>query len=147
MTPDVNVLVAALRPDHPHHAVASAWFESAIVEASTGARFTLMPMVIASYLRLVTSAKIFAKPTAIKDAISAVDKIPSEPGVALATLGAEWAELRDLCTAKSLSGNDVPDAWLASATLHVGEHLVTFDRDFKKLLPRSQLTVLLAPNS
>jgi uncharacterized protein len=147
MTPDVNVLVAALRPDHPHHAVASAWLESAIVEAATGARFTLMPMVIASYLRLVTSAKIFAKPTAIRDAVSAVDKILAEPGVVLATLGTEWAELRDLCTAKNLSGNDLPDAWLAAATVHVGEHLVTFDRDFKKLLPRSQLTVLLAANS
>jgi uncharacterized protein len=144
MTPDVNVLVAALRPDHPHHAVASAWLESAVVEAATGARFTLMPMVVASYLRLVTSAKIFAKPTAIKDAISAVDKILAEPGVVLATLGAEWPELRDLCAAKNLSGNDVPDAWLAAATSHVGEHLVTFDRDFKKLLPRGQSTVLLA---
>jgi uncharacterized protein len=147
MTPDVNVLVAALRPDHPHHAVASAWLESAVAQAATGARFTLMPMVIASYLRLVTSAKIFTKPTIIKDAVSAVDKILAEPGVVLATLGAEWSELRDLCTAKSLSGNDLPDAWLAAATLHAGEHLVTFDRDFKKLLPRSQLTVLLAPNS
>jgi uncharacterized protein len=147
MTPDVNVLVAALRPDHPHHAVASAWLESAVVQAATGARFTLMPMVIASYLRLVTSAKIFAKPTTIKDAISAVDKILAEPGVVLATLGAEWSELRDLCTAKSLSGNDLPDAWLAAATLHIGEHLVSFDRDFKKLLPRSQLTVLLATSN
>jgi uncharacterized protein len=102
--------------------------------------------VIASYLRWVTSAKIFAKPTAIKDAISAVDKILAEPGVILATLGAESAELRELCTAKSLSGNDVPDAWLAAATLHAGEHLVTFDPSFKRLLRRSQLTVLLAPN-
>jgi uncharacterized protein len=147
MTPDVNVLVAALRPDHPHHAVASAWLESAIVEAAAGARFTLMPMVIASYLRLVTSAKIFAKPTAIKDATRAVDKILSEPGVVLATLGAEWSELRELCAAKNLSGNDVPDAWLAAATSHIGEHLVTFDRDFKKLLPRSELTVLIALNN
>jgi uncharacterized protein len=146
MTPDVNVLVAALRPDHPHHPVASAWVESAVAQAATGARFTLMPMVIASYLRLVTSAKIFAKPTTIKDAINAVDRILAEPGVVLVALGAEWAELRDLCTAKSLNGNDLPDAWLAAATVHAGEHLVTFDRDFKKLLPRSQLTVLIATN-
>ncbi len=145
MTPDVNVLLAALRPDHPHHTLASAWLESAIVKAATGARFTLMPMVIASYLHLVTSAKIFAKPTAIKDAINAVDKILAEPEVVLATLGAEWSELRELCIVKNLSGNDLPDAWLAAATLHIGEHLVTFDRDFKKLLPRSQVTVLVAP--
>ena len=147
MTPDVNVLVAALRPDHPHHAVASAWLESAVVEAATGARFTLMPMVVAGYLRLVTSGKIFAKPTTINNALSAVDKILAEPGVVLATLGAEWPELRELCAAKNLIGDDVPDAWLAAATAHVGEHLVTFDRDFKKLLPRSHVTVLIAPNN
>ena len=145
MTPDGNVRGAALRPDHPHHAVATAWLESAIVKAATRTRFTLMPMVVASYLRLVTSAKIFAKPTAIKDAISAVDKILSEPGVVLATLGAEWPELRELCAAKNLSGNDLPDACLAAATSHSDEHPVTSDRDFKKLLPRSQLTVLPAP--
>ena len=98
-------------------------------------------------MRLVTSAKVFAKHTTIKDAISAVDKILAEPGVAMATLGAEWLELRELCAAKNLSGNDVPDAWLAEATSYVGEHLVTFDRDSKKLPPRSYVTVLPAPNS
>ena len=110
MTPDVNVLVAALRPDHPHHPVASDWLESAVLAAASGSSFTLMPMVIASYLRLVTSSKIFAKPTSMKDAVAAVDKLLSAPGVVLATLGAEWAELQKLCVAKNLSGNDVPDA-------------------------------------
>ena len=45
---------------------------------------------------------------------------------------------------KHLSGNLLSHAWLAAATLHLGEHLVTFDTDFKKLLPRSKLTVLVA---
>jgi uncharacterized protein len=106
-----------------------------------------MPNVIASYSPLVTSGKIFAKPTTVKYAISAVDKILAQSGVVLATLGAEWEELRELCTAKNLSGNDLPDAWLAAATLHLGEHLVTFDRDFKWLLPRSYVSVLIAPNN
>jgi uncharacterized protein len=106
-----------------------------------------MPIVIASYSRLVTSGKIFAKPTTVKYSISAVDKILAEPRVVLTTLGAQWSELRELCTAKNLSGNDLPDAWLAAATLHLGEHLVTFDRDFKWLRPRSHVTVLIAPNN
>ena len=99
-------------------------------------------MVIASYLRLVTSSKIFAKPTSMKDAVAAVDKLLSAPGVVVATLGAEWAELQKLCVAKNLSGNDVPDAWLAAATSQIGEHLVTFDKDFKRLLPRNHVTIL-----
>ena len=31
---------------------------------------------------------------------------------------------------------------LAVSVVHLGEHLVTFDVDFKKLLKRTQLTVL-----
>ena len=147
MTPDVHLLLAALRPDHPHHQPASAWLESAVVAAATCARLTLMSMVIASYLGLVTSERIFAKPTNAKDAVGAMDKILAEPGVAMATLGTEWAQLRGLCVDKNLSGNDLPDAWPAAATLHVREHPVTFDSDFKKLLPRNHLTVLVLPHN
>ena len=66
------------------------------------------------------------------------------PGVQLAPLGPEWSTLRQLCLDKQLSGNDLPDAWLSAAVTHRGEHLVTFDRDLRKLLTRSQFT-LLAP--
>jgi predicted nucleic acid-binding protein len=37
---------------------------------------------------------------------------------------------------------EVTDAWIASATESSSEHLVTFDRDFLKLLPRSDFTLL-----
>ena len=144
MTPDVNVVVAASRSDHPHHAVARAWLEQAVTAAGAGAAFTLIPMVLASFLRLVTSPKIFQQPTPIEDAVAFVDALLASPGVRLAALGPEWPRLRQLCLDKHLSGNDLPDAWLSAAVAHLGEHLVSFDRDFRKLLARSQFT-LLAP--
>jgi len=144
MTPDVNVLVAVSRGDHPHHAVARAWLEQALGAAAFGTAFTLMPMVLASFLRLVSSAKIFRVPTPIDEAVGFVDALLAVSGVQLAALGPEWPRLRQLCLDKQLSGNDLPDAWLAAATLHLGEHLVSFDRDFRKLMGRSQFT-LLAP--
>ncbi len=146
MTPDVNVLVAASRSDHPHHAVARAWLERAVAAAAAGVSFTLMPMVIASFLRLVTSPRVFSMPTPLLDAIGFVDALLAAPGAELARLGAEWPVLRQLCLDKSLGGNDLPDAWLAAATMQLGEHLVTFDRDFRKLLGRGQMT-LLVPES
>lgn len=142
MTPDVNVLVAASRSDHPHHAVARVWLEETVAAADAGATVTLMPMVLASFLRLVTSAKIFQSATPIKDAVAFVDALLASPGVQLAPLGPEWAKLRQLCLDKQLSGNDLPDAWLSAAVAHLGEHLVSFDRDFRKLLPRGQFTLL-----
>ncbi len=144
MTPDVNVLVAASRTDHPHHALARNWLEEAVSASGAGSALTLMPMVLASFLRLVTSPKIFRLATPVEDAVAFADALLASPGVHLATLGPEWSKLRELCLDKQLSGNDVPDAWLAAAVAHMGEHLVSFDRDFRKLLARGQFT-LLAP--
>ncbi|WP_018912187.1 TA system VapC family ribonuclease toxin [Thiomonas sp. FB-6] len=142
MTPDVNVLVAASRSDHPHHQAARAWLEQALVSAENGGTLTLMPMVLASLLRLVTSARIFVRPTPTADAVAFVDALLAFPGVELASLGPEWARLRQLCLDKQLVGNDLPDAWLAAAVEQLGEHLVSFDRDFRKLLSRSRFTHL-----
>ncbi len=128
MTPDVNVLVAASRADHPHHGVARDWLEASLGQAGTGAAFTLMPMVVASFLRLVTSPKIFLMPTPVEDAVAFIDALLATPGVQMAPLGPEWPRLRQLCLAKNLRGNDMPDAWLSSAVAQAGEHLVTFDR-------------------
>jgi hypothetical protein len=144
MTPDVNVLVAASRADHPHHAVARAWLEKTVEAADADAGMTLMPMVLASFLRLVTSPRIFHLATPIEDAVAFVDALLASPGVRLAPLGPEWSKLRQLCLDKQLGGNDLPDAWLAAAVAHLGEHLVSFDRDFRKLLARGHFTLLEA---
>jgi uncharacterized protein len=80
--------------------------------------------------------------TPIDDAVAFVDALLASPGVQLAPLGPEWSKLRQLCLDKQLGGNDLPDAWLSAAVAQRGEHLVTFDRDFRKLLARGQLTVL-----
>ena len=142
MTPDVNVLVAASRGDHPHHAVARAWLEQALAAAASGAAFTLMPMVLASVLRLLTSPKIFQQPTPVEEAMAFIDAMLAAPGVQAATLGPEWPRFRQLCLERHLSGNALPDAWLAAATAQTGEHLVSFDRDFRKLMRRSRFTWL-----
>jgi hypothetical protein len=142
MTPDVNVLIAASRSDHPHHAVARSWLERAAAAAASGSTLIVMPMVLASFLRLVSSPKIFQEPTPVEDAVAFVDALLAAQGVHLAPLGPEWPRLRQLCIDRQLKGNDVPDAWLAAATIHLGEHLVSFDRDFRKLIGRSQFTLL-----
>ncbi|MFO1465172.1 MAG: TA system VapC family ribonuclease toxin [Steroidobacteraceae bacterium] len=144
MTPDVNVLVAASRGDHPYHRVARRWLEDAAAAAASGSILTLMPMVITSFLRLVSSPRIFREPTPVEEAVAFVDALLEARGVHLAALGPEWPRLRQLCIEGRLSGNAVPDAWLAAATIHLGEHLVSFDRDFRKLMGRAQFTLLEA---
>lgn len=143
MTPDVNVLIAASRSDHPHHKAAYARLDEAIAACADGASVRLMPMVVASYLRLVTNPKIFVRPTPTEDAVEFLDALFAMPGVEMPPLGAEWPMLRQLCVEKNLTANDIPDAWLAAAVIQLGEHLVTFDAGFRKLLRRTQATVLV----
>lgn len=143
MTPDVNVLLAASRSDHPHHKVAFACLDEAIAACADGASFKLMLMVVTSFLRLATNPRIFVKPTPVSEAVGFIDALLTMPGVEMPPLGVEWPLLRQLCLTKKLSANDVPDAWLAAVVILLGEHLVTFDTDFKKLLSRTQVTVLL----
>jgi toxin-antitoxin system PIN domain toxin len=142
VTPDVNVLVAASRSDHPHHAAARTWLQQALADARQGAMLKLQPMVIASFLRLVTHPKIFVQPTPMAVALRFVDTLLAAPGVERPELGGEWPVLRRLCAEQSLAANDIPDAWLAAAAIHQGETVAGFDRDFKRLLPRGQFTLL-----
>ncbi len=142
MTPDVNVVIAASRNDHPNHKVALAWLTKSLIDCSQGASFKLLPMVAASYLRLVTNPKVFALPTPIDQAIIYIDAILDSPGVQMPNQAAEWPALRRICLEKKLSGNDLPDAWLAAAVLQMDDHLVTFDTDFKQLLPARAVTIL-----
>lgn len=107
-----------------------------------GGSLKLMPMVAASYLRLATNPKVFVPPTPLEGAMGFLDALLAVPGVEMPAPGAEWPMLRQLCVDKKLAANDVPDAWLAAAVIQLGEHLVTFDADFRKLLRRTHLTVL-----
>ena len=142
MTPDVNVLVAASRSDHPHHASAREWLLVALADAESAVPLTLQPMVTASFLRLVTHPRIFSQPTPVAEAMRFIDALLESPGVRAPLLGDEWPVFRALCIDKGLTANDLPDAWLAAAVIQQGEHLVTFDRDFRRLLSRSQFTRL-----
>jgi toxin-antitoxin system PIN domain toxin len=140
---DVNVLLAAARQDHTHHARAKDWLESWLTDCEAGTQTLSLPlMVIASFLRLITQTKIYPNPSTAKQAVAYVDWLLDVRGVSVGSQGKEWVQLRKLCLDKNLIHNDVPDAWLASLVISNGEVLATFDKGFRKLLPSSQLQIL-----
>ena len=142
MTPDVNVLLAASRTDHPHHGVASVWLERSMAGAASGGSLIVLPMVTASFLRLATHPKVFRQPTPPDAAVEFIDSLLATTGVELADLGREWPALKQLVRQHELTANDVPDAWIAAAVQTLGTRLVTFDRGFSRWLGRSELTLL-----
>ena len=142
MTPDVNVLVAASRYDHPHHAVALRWLEDALAACSLGQRLAVLPMVAAGFLRLATHPRVFVEPTPLAAAQEFLGALLAVEGVHLVALSGEWPLLEPLCREHQLVGNAISDGWIAAAVLARRECLVTFDRDFMPLLPARQLLLL-----
>jgi toxin-antitoxin system PIN domain toxin len=142
MTPDLNVLLAASRTDHPHHAPALIWLQQAIAGCDTGGSIEILPMVAAGFLRLATNRKVFVAPMAIGAAIAFLDSLLAIPGIEIPELGREWPELKQLSLNNNLAANDITDAWIAAAVKSLGSHLVTFDRGFARLLGRTQFTLL-----
>lgn len=144
MIPDVNVVVAAARPDHSHHASAKAWWFDAIHASTEQRSIWLLPVVVRGFLRIATHPKIFCIPSTIEAATSHIDALLALPNVAILDSQPSWSDFKRLCNDKSLQGNAIPDAWIAASVTQINGHLVTFDKDFKKLLTRSQVTVLKA---
>ncbi len=143
MTPDVNVLVAAFRPDHPHHPIARAWLDDSVVQAANGRNsLMLMGTVVTGFLRITTNPKVFQETDPLQDVTDFVDSLLSCSGVQFQTQGAIWANLRQVCLSQQVSGNLVTDAWMAATVMQSGETLCTFDRDFSRLLPSAQLLLL-----
>ena len=142
MTPDVNVLVAASRQDHPHYVPALAWLEAALDASVAGRPLAILPMVTSGFLRLATHPKVFADPTPIAAAQAFLRAVLDSTGVELLTLGGEWPLFEHLCAKHGLSGNAIPDAWIAAAAQFHHVHLVTFDKGFRRLMKASLVTVL-----
>jgi toxin-antitoxin system PIN domain toxin len=143
MTPDVNVLVAAFRPDHPHHSPARAWLNDAVHQAAfKHTPLVLLGMVVTGFVRVTTNPRVFKQIDALEDVLAFVDTLLACPGVSHQASGAAWPGLRDLCLSHQASGNLMSDAWIATTVLQFGETLCTFDRDFTRLLPSDKLHLI-----
>ncbi|MDP1532511.1 MAG: PIN domain-containing protein [Rubrivivax sp.] len=144
LTPDVNVLVAAFRADHPHHGVARGWLLEQLAGLGEGGRLLLLPMVCASFVRLVTHARVFDLPATAAESLDFIDALLAQPGCTMQSLGPEWPAFAALCRGKRLAANLVQDAWIAAAARCAGATLVTFDRDFAALLEAHERVLLTA---
>jgi uncharacterized protein len=142
MTPDVNVLVAAYRAEHPHHVAAHAWLKASLENCAVGGSIQVLPMVAVGFVRIVTNRKIFSVPNTPEQAHGFVRGLLAVPGVVMPVLGMEWRALEKLCVDQNLSGPDVSDAWIAAAVKVNGLRLVTFDTGFSRLLEPAECFLL-----
>ena len=140
--PDINVLIAAAREDHNTHIPAKTWLTQAALDARNGmCKVTLPMVVVAGFLRIVTHTKIMNPPNSPLEALTYISALLDLLQITVGE-AQTWEPFQTLVARQQLGGNDVPDAWLASYCLATGAVVVTFDKGFKKLLPRSQVMLL-----
>ncbi|MFT4035724.1 MAG: PIN domain-containing protein [Patulibacter sp.] len=129
LVPDVNVVLAALRRDHPQFAPA----RRCIDQARSGPRpLGIADIVASSVLRLATTDRVFREPSTTEQVVGFLDALLDPPAVLLAAGATHWATFSRLCREAGVRGNDVPDAHLAALTIAQGAELVTFDRGFAR---------------
>jgi toxin-antitoxin system PIN domain toxin len=125
---DVNVLVTAHRADAVGHDAVRGWLEAVI----GGHRPVGVPSIVASgFLRIVTHRRAFAVPTPLATALDQMTALMATAAAVRVDPGARhWALFADLCERGRVSGNLVPDAYIAALALEQGGELATLDRGF-----------------
>jgi toxin-antitoxin system PIN domain toxin len=127
---DVNVVLAAHRADHVHHAHVRRWFDELL--AGDG-DFGVPDLVWGSFLRLATNRRIFNVPTPRIDAFTFIDATIAQPRHLTVAPGPRHLTLvRRLCDEADATGDLVPDAVLGAIAVEHGASIATLDRDFAR---------------
>jgi toxin-antitoxin system PIN domain toxin len=128
--PDVNVLVHAYNKDSVHHAVARAWWEATLTQATP----LVVPWaVLCGYVRLMTSARTLMFPITVQAAEKDVREWLSLPQLTVIEPGEKHADLFfGLLRSAGTGGNLTSDAHLAALALEFRAEVATCDTDFAR---------------
>lgn len=127
---DVNVVLAAFREDHPHHAATRPWLEQLL---ASGTGILVPDFVWVGFVRLVTNSHIFEVPSTPTEAFEFVDAVLAAPSyLGISGLGSELQMFKDTVLQADAWGNLVPDAYLASIARSHAAPVASFDRDFRR---------------
>lgn len=126
---DTNLLVYSHRPEGPFHAETRAMIDS--LRGGTASWAIPWPCVH-EFIAVVTSARVFKRPTPLEAAFAAVDAWLAGNNLHfLAESHGHLEQLRDLATRGKIAGSRIHDARIAALCLQHGvRELWTADRDF-----------------
>lgn len=128
---DVNVLVYAFRREAPQHERYARWLRDVLDGTQ---ELALHETPLAGFVRVATNARIFTRPAPAAVALDFVDRLTgARRGRWLSGSGATWSQFGELVRSDAaVTGNLVPDAFLASLALAHGCRLATADRGFAR---------------
>jgi len=125
---DLNLLLYATNADAPQHPPARAWWHACLQgEEAVGLAWT----VVLGFLRIATSARVFARPISVEQALEAVQSWLEHPHVQpLEPTDRHWEVLRELLADVGTAGDLTMDAHLAALAIEHGARLHSTDADF-----------------
>ena len=127
---EVNVLVYAHREDAPDHDRYRTWLESILNSSS---EYGVSDLVFSGFLRVVTSPRIFVRPSPLSAAFRFVDEMRERPNSIVVAPGERhWEIFNRLCQECDARGNLSPDAYHAALAIESGSEWITTDRDYAR---------------
>ncbi len=127
---DVNVLVYAYRPDATDHGRFRDWLMTVVNGREV---YGVSDLILSSFVRVVTSLRIFNPPTPLEPALEFCDSLRNRPNAKLITPGPHhWEIFADLCVRAQAKGALITDAYLAALAIEADCEWITIDRDFAR---------------
>lgn len=126
---DVNILVAAFRADHAHHARVLPWLSATI---ASGEKIGVPDLVWVGFIRICTNHRLLPVPSEIDETLAYVRAFVAQSSYVhlggLSTLD----PLLDTVVASGAAGNLTTDAYIAAVALSLAASVATLDRDFRR---------------
>jgi len=129
--PDVNVLVYAFRADSPHYADYRQWLQRTVVGTEP---VGLTDLTTSGFLRVATNRRVYPDPAPVSTACGFVSRLLEAPRVRwIGESRSSWRQFSRLVERDSaITGNKVPDAYLAATAVAHGARIATADRGFAR---------------
>lgn len=124
--PDVNALVALVHPNHVHHQLAHAWFESTPAFATT-------PITESGLLRLALNSLIAGAPTSTSAAVASLRSLKDDPRASFLVDDSSLAQA-EIDLTGLVGHRQVTDLHLVNLAAKHSAVLVTFDRSLHQML-------------
>ncbi|MEO7070317.1 MAG: TA system VapC family ribonuclease toxin [Nostocoides sp.] len=126
---DVTVLLNALRDTSEHHAESLEYLSRTLVGSTP---VGVLDETLVAVVRIASNPR--AGVGVDRDtALAFCEAVRSAPAATRPGIGeSTWSRFTALVSELDLSGNDVPDGWLAAVAMDLDATLVTFDRGFRR---------------
>jgi toxin-antitoxin system PIN domain toxin len=130
VVPDVNVLLAAFRDEHEHHALCRRWLERTLASDSA---FAVSDLALSACVRIATNPRVLRNPNSLEEAVAFAEAVrrPSH-AVHLSPGPRHWDIFTRLCRDAHVRGNAVTDAYFAALAIEHGCEWITLDSDFAR---------------